>query len=68
MARDRAKDNKLFNCSQEHELNYVAGLYTEKKKVYDFLKEACNKNLIYDSKHDQVYQLIKGKLGYEKPF
>lgn len=67
MGRDKAKDDKSFNCSQEHELNYVSGLYANKKTVFDFLVISCRNNSLKNSTHMQVYQLIKSKLGYEIP-
>lgn len=67
MTRDKAKDDKYFSCSQEHELNYVSGLYLYKATVKDFLIRKCNDNTIYHSTHYQVYQLIKTHLGYPIP-
>ena len=32
MARDKAKDDKHFNCTQAHETDYVAGLYPHAKE------------------------------------
>lgn len=42
MGRDKSKDDKYLNCSEEYELNYVAGLYTDRQRVYDFLKKKCS--------------------------
>lgn len=67
LGRDLARDQKSFNCSQEHELDYVSGLYANKIEVYNFLVAACKNNLIKNSTHMQVYQLIKSRLGYEIP-
>lgn len=69
MARDKAKDDKLFNCSQEHERDYVADLYgsTRKNSVLTFLITGCNNNTIFHSTHMEVYKLIKSNLGYEIP-
>jgi len=67
MARDKAKDDKFVNCSEEYELNYVASLYTEKQKVLDFLKKKCADGTIKYSTHKQVYELIKKELGYPIP-
>lgn len=67
MARDKSKDDKYFSCSQQHELNYVSGLYVQKQTVYNFLVSACQSNLIYHSTHMQVYQLIRDRLGYPIP-
>ena len=67
MARDKAKDDKFFNCSQDHELNYVASLYTEKQKVLDFLKKKCADGTIKYFTYMKVYELIKKDLGYQIP-
>lgn len=69
MARDKAKDDKLFNCSQQSEHEYVAGLYSVERKpsVRSLLSNSCASNAIYHSTHLQVYGLIKQKLGYELP-
>ena len=67
MARDKAKDDKYVNCSEEYELKYVASLYTEKEKVLDFVKKKCAAGVIKYSTHMQVYELIKKELGYPIP-
>lgn len=68
MARDKAKDDKLFNCSEPHEIKYVAGLYgSNSAKVETFLKEKCASNVIYHSTHLQVYNLINKELGLPLP-
>ena len=67
MARDKAKDDKYFNCSQEHEINYVAGLYTSRQEVVSFLRRKCNDGTIHYYTHMQVYQLIQRELGYSIP-
>ena len=48
MARDKAKDDLHFNCSQQHETDYVAGLYPEKHKqdVKNLLSKACKENTL----------------------
>ncbi len=56
-------DHKLFNCSEEYEVNYVANLYTESKKVEAFLIEQCKNGTIKNFTHAEVYALIKAKLG-----
>jgi hypothetical protein len=67
--RDKSKDDKLFNCSQQSEHDYVAGLYSIERRpsVRTLLKDGCANNTIYHSTHHQVYQLIKKVLGYEIP-
>jgi len=68
MARDKAKDDLMFNCSQDYEADQVASHYGEnKKKVLDMLKKACSDGLISDSTHKEVYELIKVKLNLPIP-
>lgn len=68
MARDKARDDKFFNCKQEHEDKYVAGLYgINKDRVTTFLSNKCLDNTINYSTHKEVYNLIKEKLGYPLP-
>lgn len=66
MARDKTKDDKYFNCNQEHELTYVSNLYTYSRIVHQFLKNQCGNRINY-STHAEVYQLIKDELGYPIP-
>jgi hypothetical protein len=67
MARDKAKDDKLFNCSQEHEFQYVSGLYSSIFRVLTFLKSNCADNTIKNLTHLEVYKLIQTKLGFPIP-
>jgi len=67
MARDKEKDDLLFNCSQKHEVDYVAGLYNDSDGVRKLLKEKCASNIIYHSTHKKVYELINKELGYVIP-
>ncbi|PWB33715.1 hypothetical protein DCO48_08640 [Pseudomonas sp. SDI] len=68
MARDKAKDDKYFNCGQTHEAEYVAGLYPSQKIVVkNFLKTACAANTISNATHKEVYELIHNKLGLPIP-
>lgn len=67
MGRDKARDDKYFNCSEQHEIDYVAGLYDESDKVRDFLVKKCADGTIHYSTNLQVYQLIKDVLGYDIP-
>jgi hypothetical protein len=68
VARDKAKDDLYFNCTQDHEAEYVAGLYpaTAKKEVKDFLERACRTKLLNNATHQQVYDLIDKQLGYKQ--
>jgi len=67
MARDKAKDDKYFNCSQEHEINYVAGLYNKEEEVKKFLKQKCKDGTIKYFTHMKLYELIKKELGFPIP-
>ena len=68
MSRDKAKDDKYFNCQQEHELEYVSSLYGKdnKKEVYDFLKKMCDLGKIKNSTHKQVYEMIEKEFKYKQ--
>jgi len=61
-----ASDHKHFNCSEEHEFQYVSSLYTNSDRVCDFLKESCKSGKINYSTHAEVYKLIKDELGLSK--
>ena len=67
MPRNKSKDDNYFNCSQEHELDYVSGLYPDKQKVYNFLIQKCKDNTIHYSTHMEIYKLIRNQLGYLIP-
>jgi len=67
MARDKAKDDKYFNCSQQHEHDYVANLYPNPGKVKEFLKRKCQSGKISNSTHLEVYRLIQSELGFAIP-
>ena len=56
-----SKEYSEFNCSQEHELKYVASLYNDRptKKVKEFLKEKYKSNKIKNSKHKELYKLLE---------
>ncbi|HIC3280322.1 TPA: hypothetical protein ACW4KA_001942, partial [Campylobacter jejuni] len=66
MARDKSKDDNLFNCSQDYEHDHVVRQYPKEyqDKIRDFLKKACQNKKIYHSKHKEVYDLIEKELGY----
>ena len=55
MARDKAKDDRMFNCNQEHEHSQVASHYgANTEKVLKFLKDSCARDDIYRFTHAQV--------------
>lgn len=69
MGRDKERDDKLFNCSQEHERNYIASLYDDSKRqaVLDFISHGCSTNIIYHTTHYKVYKLIEQHLELPVP-
>lgn len=67
MSRDKSKDDKYFNCHQDYEVSYIAGLYAEILKVKQFLIKKCSDGTIKYMTHFQIYQLIEKELGYPVP-
>jgi len=68
MARNKSRDDEMFNCSQDYELDQVASHYgVNKNKVIEMLEGACSDNLISNSTHMQVYKLIEMRLNYPVP-
>ena len=68
MGRDKAKDDDLYNCSQPHEEDYVAGLYTgHEDEVRELLQRMCLTGEIKNSTHLEVYRLIENKLKLSIP-
>ncbi|TGL58458.1 hypothetical protein EHQ64_18870 [Leptospira sarikeiensis] len=62
-----SKDQKHFNCSEEHEIEYVASLYAHSEKVKQLLKDKCKSKEIHYSTHAEVYALIEKELKYPLP-
>lgn len=58
-------DHKYFNCSEQHEHNYVVNQYDELDGhiVRDHLKEWCEDGTINNSTHQEVYDLIETELN-----
>lgn len=58
-------DHKYFNCSEQHEHDYVARQYaaSHRPRVRQFLKDKCDDGTIRYNTHNEVYQLIKKELG-----
>lgn len=56
MARDKAKDDLLFNCSEQHEHNYVIGLYDndDQDDVEKLLNDGCEDGTIKNYTHKEV--------------
>ncbi|MBS6829524.1 MAG: hypothetical protein KH208_06580 [Desulfovibrio sp.] len=58
-------DNALFNCGQDHEINYVASLYLEQQKVRELLKEKCADGVISHWTHKKLYTWLESQ-GFTK--
>ena len=58
-------DHALFNCSQDHEINYVASLYLEHQKVREYLKEKCADGTISHWTHKKLYEHLESQ-GFTK--
>lgn len=41
------KDSKYFNCSEEHELEYVSNKYKDKFAVKNFIRAKCKDKTIH---------------------
>jgi hypothetical protein len=68
MGRDKARDDKLFNCSESHEVGYVAGLYPDNKKLVEgYLIQLCIAGVIKNFTHAQVYDIIEDRLKLPVP-
>ncbi len=67
MKRDKARDDKFFDCTADHEINYVARLYAEKEEVKDFLIKKWKDGTIKYMTHFNLYKLIENDLGYRIP-
>ena len=64
MARDKAKDDELFNCSEQHEIDYVVGLYpvADQDKVNNIITKACTNSTFSNSTHKSVFDHIDKEL------
>ena len=58
-------DHALFNCSQDHEINYDASLYLEHQKVREYLKEKCADGTISHWTHKKLYEHLESQ-GFTK--
>lgn len=68
MGRDKARDDKLFNCSQSYEIEYVANLYPgNEKRVDGYLRQLCTADVIKNFTHTQVYEIIEERLKLPIP-
>lgn len=54
-----AKDIKFFNCSQKHEIEYLAKKFQESKQdVIAKIKELCKNNIIHYSTHEEAEKAL----------
>ena len=61
-----AKDGKFFNCSQTHEINYLASKFEgDKKELVAKIKELCKEKKIHYSTHREAEQALIDA-GYKK--
>ncbi|MEX0595518.1 MAG: hypothetical protein WD512_03380, partial [Candidatus Paceibacterota bacterium] len=59
--------DKFFNCTDQHEIDYVVGLYEDRVGVRELLTKRCADGTIHYSTNLKVYQVIKDELGYDIP-
>lgn len=67
VASNKSILDKFFNCSEQHEIDYVAGLYIDSSRVQELLKKRCADGKIHYSTYLDVFKLIKKELGYDAP-
>lgn len=65
MARNKSRDDKLFNCSQQHEIDYVTSLYPKeyRKDIKEFIELNCALGVFDNSTHKYVYNSIEERFG-----
>lgn len=67
MGRDKARDDKYFSCSDQHEIEYVVRQYDDRDGVRKLLKDRCVDKTISYSTNLEVYKIIEKELGYKIP-
>ncbi len=61
-----ASDNKFFNCSENHEIEYLAKKFARPKDdIIAKIKELCRTKVIHYSTHKEVEQSLI-KAGFQK--
>ncbi len=58
-------DWDYFNCSEQHEYDYVVGLYAEKADVRRTLAEWCQNGTINNTTHQKLYEMLN-EAGFTK--
>ena len=56
---------KYFNCSQDHEIRYVADQYEDTAGGKQWLKDKCADKTIHYTTHDELYKMLE-KAGFAK--
>ncbi len=56
---------KYFNCSEDHAINYVAGLYEDTAGVKQWLKDKCENGTICYTTHADLYNMLE-EAGYTR--
>lgn len=61
-------DWKFFNCSEQHEINYVVSQYPKEYQsiIKAKIQEWCHKGYISNYTHDQLYSFIRLHLGIDR--
>lgn len=63
---DMGKDRNFFNCSEQHEIDYLASKFTgPKETVVSKIKELCKSKVIHYSTHHEAEQALI-KAGFTK--
>ncbi len=63
-----AKDREMFNCSEKHEIEYLAKKFNEPKdEVIKKIKALCKSKVIHRSTHKQAEQALLDAGFTKKP-
>jgi len=58
-------DWEYFNCSEDHEVDYVSSLYKNPTAVKEFIEEKCSDGTINNLTHSELYKLLDDN-GFKK--
>lgn len=60
MSTGDKKDHNLFNCSQQHEIDYVKNQYTDPNAVENWISKECKSGgKIKNTTHEKLYAMLK---------
>ena len=60
MSAGDKKDYKLFNCSEQHEIDYVKNQYTTPDTVEEWIDEECKSGgKIKNTTHKDLYIMLE---------